>query len=127
MHYYLKEIQKKKPFFREFPWRPRWWRQKIKYGFDDRETWNLDFTFYLWAYEHLRMYVDRAEGIIDLDNHPVIYKGKEYSERGLINKLMDAIIDFSKIDFDYWEIEDKREYYREIGEMWAVLLPHLWW
>ena len=123
MHHYLKEIQKNKPFFREFPWKFRWWRQKIKYGFDDRETYGLDYTFYLWAYERLRMYVDRADNIVDLNYHEIEYDGKTWTERGLIMELLRQIEDFSRTDFDPWE----KQNYLEIGKIWAVLLPYLWW
>ena len=33
------------------------WRKEVEeYGFSERETWNLDFTFFCWLYERLRKY-----------------------------------------------------------------------
>ena len=34
----------------------KWEKEREQYGFDERETWNLDFTFFCWLYEHLRKY-----------------------------------------------------------------------
>lgn len=41
--------------------------QREKYGFDDRETWNLDYTMASWIYSHLRMLLDVS--IVDLEYH----------------------------------------------------------
>lgn len=35
---------------------PKWDKQKEIYGFDSRETWNLDTAFIYWLYERLSMY-----------------------------------------------------------------------
>ena len=42
-------------------------RQRKKYGFDERETWGLDFTSACWLYEHLCMYMDIGGKVVDLD------------------------------------------------------------
>ena len=42
-------------------------KQRKKYGFDERETWSLDYTLIGWLYSHLRMYLDRANA--DLTYH----------------------------------------------------------
>lgn len=34
--------------------------QRQTYGFDERETWNLNFTSVLWIYAHLKRYLDWA-------------------------------------------------------------------
>lgn len=34
--------------------------QRKKYGFDERETWALDFTTITWIYSHLKMYKERS-------------------------------------------------------------------
>ncbi len=33
-----------------------WQRQRDEWGFDERETWSLDYTFKLWLYERLKVY-----------------------------------------------------------------------
>ena len=34
----------------------KWKKEAEEYGFDERETQNLDFTFFCWLYERLRKY-----------------------------------------------------------------------
>lgn len=55
---------------------PRFLDQREKYGFDERETWSLDYTFACWLYEHLKMYLD--VNCVDLEFYkfdiPVVYE-----------------------------------------------------
>ena len=50
------------------------WRKEVEeYGFDERETWNLDFTFFCWLYERLRKYkevsfADLTRKIVKVNN-----------------------------------------------------------
>ena len=34
----------------------KWEKEREECGFDERETWNLDFTFFCWLYERLMKY-----------------------------------------------------------------------
>ena len=34
----------------------KWKKEREQYGFDEREMWLLDFTFFCWLYERLRKY-----------------------------------------------------------------------
>ncbi len=36
----------------------KWAQQREIYGFDVRETWNMDVSFYCWLYERLMMYLE---------------------------------------------------------------------
>lgn len=44
-------------------------KEREEYGFDQRETWSLDFTAALWLYEHLKMYKEKAGEIVNLSFH----------------------------------------------------------
>ena len=52
--------------------------ERMKYGFDQRETWALSFTLATWLYEHLQVYKEIGGQVVDLDFHkfdiPVLYK-----------------------------------------------------
>lgn len=48
--------------------RKRFRKQRKKYGFDERETWSLDYTLLTWLYSHLRMFLDN-HGPVDLTFH----------------------------------------------------------
>ena len=54
-------------------------KQRKKYGFDERETWAMDFTLACWLYERIRWYQDFAP--IDTTFHkieiPIVTKIKK--------------------------------------------------
>lgn len=115
-------------------------QQKI-YGFDDRETWNLDGTFYMWLYERLKMYVEIGGKIVDLNYHKFTFKGKEYTQLEMINMMLerleyyfnedaidDKIDEYKKQGMNILEADQKAyEPVIEIGEIWAIVLPAMWW
>jgi len=111
------------------------------YGFTSRETWNLDETFYMWLYERVKKFVEVGVQIVDLNYHKFTFKGKEYTQLELINAMLERLEYYFKED----AIDDKMDEYRkqgmsiveadrkayepvvEIGEIWAILLPSMWW
>ena len=51
----------------------KWEKEREECGFDERETWNLDFTFFCWLYERLKKYkevspVDLSCKIVKVNN-----------------------------------------------------------
>ena len=128
MHKYLSELMRNKPCFLEFPKEWRFWKQRWQYGFDQRETYALNDTFYCWLYERLRMYVDTASKIIDLEYHRFIWKGKEYTQIDLIKELLTHLEFYFKSSEDCILLnEEEEKIILEIGEIWAILLPAMWW
>ena len=77
-HKYLNDIlpKGKSPYDFEFDDEIRnqkWESERLEYGFDERETWNLDFTFFCWLYETLMKYkeispVDLSCKIVKVNN-----------------------------------------------------------
>ena len=45
----------------------RFYEERNKYGFDSRETWGLYFTAAGWLYSHLKMFLEEASEIVNLD------------------------------------------------------------
>jgi len=104
----------------------RWKKQRETYGFDDRETWNLDSAFYEWLYERLMMYKEIGGKIVNLDSGKFEYGGKIYSQAELIDEMLKRL-EFNFSDkYNDWE-EDQYKYVHEIEKMWAVVLPAMWW
>jgi len=124
-HKYLRVFKEWKTVY-GFSRRFKFWKQKLIYGFPETETYDLDYTFCLWAYEHLKMYVEKAAPNVDLTYHKFTYKDKEYTEIELIEKLLQLIEEFG-IKSDFCTYLDEEKKYEEIGEIWAILLPALWW
>ncbi len=105
---------------------PVWEKEREEYGFDSRETWDLRFAFYLWLYERLRMYLDRSSKIINLDYYTFEHKGKEYTQRTLVEDILQHIRFFFSEEFNDGNLEHCN-YVREIEELWMLLTPVMWW
>lgn len=96
------------------------WKEDRKlYGFDERETWSLDFTFFLWLYEHLKMYLERA--MIKMDVPRIEYEGKEYTQGQMIERLLSLLEGYFQNNNDWTDST------HEIGKIWAKILPLMWW
>lgn len=127
-HKYLREVMDRKPFFYKFPWKWKFLKQRARCGFDKRETYDLNYTFYCWLYERVNMYIDEASGKVDLHYHRVIWKGVEYTHFELIQELLIRLKFYFKSQQDFLVLSPKEEtLVKEIGEIWAVLLPEMWW
>lgn len=103
-----------------------WAAQRQKYGFDDRETWNLNTCFYAWLYERLQMYLDRASTVINLEYHTFEYDGKTYTQKEMIEQICEIIEYYFSDKYNDWDKNDE-EYVSNIEKMWAVVMPAMWW
>lgn len=111
------------------------------YGFTSNETWDLDNTFYKWIYERVKRFVEVGGKTVDLNYRKFTFKGKEYTQLELINAMLERL----EYYFEEDAIDNKVDEYRkqgmdildadnkayepviEIGEIWAMLLPCMWW
>lgn len=124
-------------------------KQRKKYGFDERETWSLDYTLATWLYEHLCVY--EKVTIVRLDYHefdiPVLYietdsenenKKKTYTKLEHKNQkeAMDLCIEylgkyiFSKCNDKFVPFEEEEiicVYYKTALEIISIIFPALWW
>lgn len=102
----------------------KWEKQRKEYGFDSRETWNMDYSFHLWLYERLKMFLE--VNCVNLEYHKFKYKGKEYTQKQMIDMMLERLeFSFSK---KYNEFDEKQfKYVSEIEKIWAKVLPAMWW
>lgn len=111
-------------------WNPKdtrqeeWRKEREVYGFDERETWSMDYSFHLWLYERLKMYLEVTP--VDLEYHHFDYNGNSYTQKQLIEMMLERLeFSFSKEynDFD----NDQHQYVSEIEKIWALVIPTMWW
>lgn len=102
-------------------------KEREIYGFDSRETWSLDYVFYMWLYERLKMYIEYAGEIVNLNFHKFVYKEKEYTQFELINTMIERLESYFKKEDLFVSSEEEYEPIKEIGEIWALVLPAMWW
>lgn len=66
----------------------RFKKQRRKYGFDQREIYNLDHTFAEWLYCRLKMYDDL--NFIDTSFHKIEWNGESVTMQQAIDTLLKA-------------------------------------
>lgn len=101
-----------------------WADERKLYGFDERETWSLDFTFYLWLYERLVAYKEIC--CCDLSYHTWDYNGKAYTQEELIDMMLERLRFSFSDEYNDWN-DQQWTYVHEIEKIWALILPAMWW
>lgn len=130
-HAYLDELEgEARPYSYYHPddeRQEKWQMQRDHFGFDDSETWDLNATFYAWLYEHLRMYVEVGGKVVNLSFHEFGFEGVAYSQIEIIEMILQRIRFFFSDDYDEWDNPEDVAYVNEIGKLWALILPAMWW
>jgi len=104
----------------------KWAKERKKYGFDSRETWNMDITFLAWLYEHLRMYQD--VNIVDLTFNKFDYNGEIINLEDAINKILENIKLVFKDETSYFIGDEKIiTAENEIMDLFHMIWKYLWW
>lgn len=105
--------------------RKKWKRQRKMYGFDARETWSMDNVFAQWLYSHCKMFLSEAGRAVQLNCHKFIYKGKEYTQKEAVVKIIACTKYYLKYSY-----EDERKACKALqmaAELWSIILPAMWW
>lgn len=104
----------------------RWDKQKEEYGFDDRETWNLDIMFIEWIYTRVKMY--KEVNVINTEYHKIPYNDTEITQEEAMDKILELakeILQSSSSCYDDGAMIYNNS--REICDLWKEVLPHMWW
>ena len=99
----------------------RWKKQRKKYGFDDRETWNLDRMFVEWIYTRFKMYKEIGGKIVNLSYHKFQYKDREVTQEQAIDIIIEACKNY------LLEIETEDALSPEIYKLLGEIMPAMWW
>lgn len=98
-----------------------WKEQRKIYGFDERETWSLDATFFYWLYERLTMF--KKVCCIDLSFHKFTINNEVLTQGECIDKMLNnckEIITNKGID-DLYDLK------KETLEIWSECIFSMWW
>lgn len=102
----------------------RWLKQQKEYGFDDRETWNLDTIFVEWLYSHFMMYKEVT--IADLSYFKFTYGKKEITQGEAIDIICGMCEDYLTAEF--LEKDQHREIFsKKTMKLLGALMPYMWW
>lgn len=102
----------------------KWEKQREEIGFDDRELWSLDYTFLLWLYERLVRFKDVVDNFVDLSYWKFNYLNKEYTQEELINLMIGKLELYFSNNLEHIE---RIKCSKEIAEIWAIVLPVMWY
>lgn len=105
--------------------RDLWGKQSKEYGFDVRDTWNLDHTMLVLLYERLKMF--NEVNIIDTEYHTVSYQGKELTLQQVMDKMIkkaEQVLTNKDYYTDFKEVDTAEQ---EIWEMWSLSHKLFWW
>lgn len=109
------------------PRRKYWHEERLKYGFDNRETWSLDYTIKLHLYERLKMYDEN--NCIDTFYHKFRYKDEELTQQDCIDRMIEGLkLDLALSDYDKKRSED--DINKKINDVFPILsvcINSLWW
>lgn len=105
----------------------RWNSQKERYGFDEREVYNLDITFIEWLYSHCKMYKDKAENLINLNFWNFVHNGEIYTQGEAIDYIIKCTGDFLARNRNGLSTEsDRYNAVLDACHLWAEIMPQMW-
>lgn len=106
---------------------PDWKESRKVYGFDERETWDLRDDSLGWLYERIKMFIDVCD--INLNYHKFKYNDKEFTQLEVLDKILEDIRLYfdAKYSYDPDKWEKRVPYLNEIGTLWGLVLPAMWW
>ena len=104
-----------------------WKEQRKVYGFDVRETWDFRDLSLGWMYERIKMYIDKCD--VSLDYAKFDYQGETLTQKEVLDRICKDIelYFYAKYSFDPKEWEKRVPYLNEIGTLWGLVLPAMWW
>ena len=79
--------------------------QRIAWGFDDTETWDLDTQFYKWLYPRLKRFTEITKA------YPVSYHNPQQWRDELTKRVeqLGYLVKYDELDFDDWSYIPKKE------------------
>ena len=100
-----------------------WEDQRREYGFDERETWSLDATFFYWLYERLRMF--NEVNCINTEFHTFEINGKKLTQQECIDIMIAKCKDY----ITHQGVDDNYSYNlkNEILDIWKECIHAMWW
>ena len=75
----------------------KWFLQRKLYGFDDREIWSIDITFYKWLLPRLKKFRKKANG------YPEHYRCMSSWEKELVNRItqLQSIVRYCECEYNF--------------------------
>lgn len=102
--------------------RKEWKIQRKEYGFDERETWNLNGTMAEWIYSHLMMFTEIGGKTVDLNYNTFEYNDRNFTLYEAIEYIKDRCREY--LLCPSFENDEKMT---DALHLLAIIFPALWW
>lgn len=106
-------------------------KEREKYGFDRRETYDVGDSFMQWLYERLSMFTEVAGRVIDFDANHVPPYDTETTMRDAIEYVMEPLNEYialSAVRYTSSIAEEKcMELMKETALRWSSIAPYINW
>ena len=101
----------------------QWAKEREEYGFDEREIWSLDDTFYCWLYERLKMFIARK--CVNLNYHTFEYKGETLTQEQCLNRMLEGLEIALTKERAYCTMEDLTKI-DDATNIWTLVIHQVW-
>lgn len=101
----------------------KWDEQQKKYGFDERETWGLDYSIIIFIYTRLKMY--NEINCINTDFHKYTYENKEYTMQECIDCILKSFEVYLKKHS--WILKEEVKDFNIAWDLLGLIIYDLWW
>ena len=86
--------------------------------------WNINTEFIYWINYWFKEYRDKAG--IDLSFHRFEYKGKEYTQKEIIDRVIEVTEEIIKDDDCFWD-KDVAKKVDEVFDLFHLVFYAMWW
>lgn len=90
-----------------------------------KDCWDLDQAFLKWLGKRLPVYLESAEKIVDLEESSITFRGKNYTQKEIIIKMIEILNEIEETN-DTWN-EDYPVLIDELLDLWRVVFLYMWW
>lgn len=108
----------------------RWLKEKKRYGFDPRETRNMEHYFYKWLYERVKLYKKLAFKKSNIENTSIIISGVELTQSEWIDILIDNLEYLLSQNINELSDSEMQRYFDRSNksiDIWKRLMFYMWW
>lgn len=101
--------------------------ERMKYGFDYSDVYNMNLAFAEWMYSHLKMFL--AHNQHDLEYHKIEFEGETYTIGAAIDRILDTTEMFLKTEIFllegfHEEIVEKQ--LEKAGRLFVKIMGYCW-
>ncbi len=111
-----------------------WKIQRKKYGFDERETWDLDFTMSCWIYEHLKMFkavnpiaTEKEKFLIPILQEDLTEKMEERNLEEVLDIVCEGLEGYILANDQILRSNAVISKAKNAYKILAIVFPALWW